>query len=168
MKGTALDAPAEKLDDQEQRFVSVIREHGWFHTHVFGDEEGPGFDYTTGFQIGLGHPEIITFDMNKDVASTVLWDLYRSIGMGQEPAIGEPLHELTVLPLMLLPVSVDHYRDYLGWNRWFYGGDHFTCLQLVWTDREGLFPWQAGFDAGRFGARQPDLTAGNWAGHPAS
>ena len=63
MKPTALDAPTDQLDNDEQHFVGIIREHGWFHTHVLGDEEGPGFDYTTGFQIGLGHPEIITFDM---------------------------------------------------------------------------------------------------------
>jgi len=99
LKPTALDAPTDQLDNDEQHFVGIIREHGWFHTHVLGDEEGPGFDYTTGFQIGLGHPEIITFDMKKDVAATVFWDLYRSIGMGNKPAIGELLHELTMLPL---------------------------------------------------------------------
>jgi len=168
LKPTALDAPTDQLDNDEQHFVGIIREHGWFHTHVLGDEEGPGFDYTTGFQIGLGHPEIITFDMKKDVAATVLWDLYRSIGMGNKPAIGELLHELTMLPLMLLPVSIARYQEYLGWSRWFYRGNDFGCLQLVWTDRDGLFPWEVSFDAARFEDRQPDLTVGNWAGHPSS
>ncbi|HEY1605029.1 MAG TPA: DUF4262 domain-containing protein [Allosphingosinicella sp.] len=31
----------------------------------------------------------------------------------------------------------------LGWSRWFYGGDVFPYLRLVWPDRVGLFPWEA-------------------------
>ena len=34
---TALDAPPDRLDENEQSFVANIREHGWFRTSVFAD-----------------------------------------------------------------------------------------------------------------------------------
>jgi hypothetical protein len=49
----------------------------------------------------------------------------------------------------------------LGWSRWFYGGDAFPCLQIVWSDRDGRFPWQSGFDPALAGL-QPDLTENGW------
>ncbi|HEY2534440.1 MAG TPA: DUF4262 domain-containing protein [Xanthobacteraceae bacterium] len=48
-------------------------------------------------------------------------------------------------------------------SRWFYGGDDFLCLQLVFPDTSGHFPWSSGSSEG-FRTAQPDLTAGNWSG----
>jgi len=48
-----------------------------------------------------------------------------------------------------------------GESRWFYGGDDFPCLQIVWPDRAGRFPWEADFDA-QFEGNQPDLTEQGW------
>jgi hypothetical protein len=53
------------------------------------------------------------------------------------------------------------YADHLGWTRWFYGGDRFPCLQIVWPDRAGVFPWEPGFDA-TFSNDQADLTEHGW------
>ena len=49
------------------------------------------------------------------------------------------------LPAYVFPVAKKHYRDLLGWSRWFYGGDDFPCLQIVWPDRAGRFPWEPTF-----------------------
>ena len=46
---TALNADPERLDRHERKFVENIRDHGWVHTSVFEDKEGPGFGFTTGF-----------------------------------------------------------------------------------------------------------------------
>jgi len=166
MNPTALDAPPGQLDEHDQRFVGLIREHGWARTNVFEDDAGPGFNYTTGFQVTLGHPEIVVFDWQSELAATVLWDIYRAVEAGRAPAIGTPTDEFTSRPLVPLPVSVTHYREYLGWNCWFYNGDDFECLQLVWPDSADIFPWQEGFDVARYGNLQPDLTGGGWRGHP--
>ena len=42
-------------------------------------------------------------------------------------------------------VDKTHYHEYLGYARWFYGGDDFPVLQLVWPDKNGRFPWDADF-----------------------
>jgi hypothetical protein len=73
---TALDAPIDKLDDQEANFVDQIRKHGWFRSNIFGDVSGPGFSYTTGFWSGATAPEVIVFSLKSEIAHDVLWDIY--------------------------------------------------------------------------------------------
>src|SRR5258708_34513429 len=60
---------------------------------------------------------------------------------------------------VLLPVSRQHYRNHLGWSRWFYGNDEFQCLQLIFPESGGQVPWQ-----GLSESVHVDLTAGNWFG----
>jgi hypothetical protein len=159
---TALDAPPERLDADEKKFVAAIREHGWFRTQVSADDEGPGFSYTTGLCINAGHPELILFGLKGDIARDVLWDLFREAQAGfRLPSSTRTDRAFGNLPAYAFPVAKRHYPEYLGWSRWFYGGDDFGCLQLVWPDRAGLFPWEAGFDAA-LGDDQPDLSEAGW------
>jgi hypothetical protein len=160
---TALDTPLSGLDDEERNFVSNITEHGWFGTHVYADDDGPGFSYTTGFWVNLQFPEIIVFSLNGETAHNVLWHIYREIKDGRPLAVGKPLPDIfSGLDAVLLPVSKSHYEAHLGWARWFYHGDDFPCLQLVWPDKDGVFPWQPGFAPEHEGA-QRDLTESGWA-----
>lgn len=161
---TALDAPAERLDKHEQNFVDKIRAHGWFGTHVMPDAEGPGFAYTTGFWLKFRFPEVILFSMGQETARDTFWTIYRELEAGRRPPIGEPTGAVFQnADAVLLPVSRQQYPNYLGWSGWFYGNDAFECLQLVWPDRDGRFPWAAAAsDDAR--AAQPDLTEGNWRG----
>ena len=159
---TALDAPPDALDEGEQSFVAAIRQHGWFRTAVFGGDEGPGFSFTTGFWAGANEPEVIIFSMKDDIAHDVFWDLYRDAKNGKALPIGKRTDAVFAnLPAYAFPVARKHYRDYLGWSRWFYGGDDFPCLQIVWSDRAGRFPWEPEFDS-EFQSDQPDLTERGW------
>jgi uncharacterized protein DUF4262 len=161
---TALDVDPAKLDQHEQKFVAQIREHGWFGTAVFGDEEGPGFSYTTGFWLKLNFPEIITFALKRETAHDTFWHIYRTLEQGERFAIGVPIDSIFENShAALLPVSKRYYKDHLGWSRWFYCGDDFDCVQLIWTDRDGRFPWQHGY-ATEFVEAQPDLTDNAWSG----
>jgi hypothetical protein len=161
---TALDADLARLDEHEQNFVSRIKENRWFGTHVFGDHEGPGFSYTTGFWLRFAFPELILFSVPREVAHDTFWHVFRELDAGRRLAIGEPLPDIFEnVPAQLLPVSTKHYAEYLGWSRWFYGGDKFECAQLVFSDREGRFPWSPDASAS-FAKTQPDLTKGDWHG----
>lgn len=165
---TALDIPDDNLDQAERSFVASIREHGWFRTTVHGDEKGPGFSYSTGFWLGAHHPELIMFGMKPDVAHDVFWDLFRGAKEGRELVAGKRTHDAFAnLPAYAFKVSRRHYADHLGWSRWFYRGDDFSCLQIVWPDPSGVFPWETGFDP-EFLLDQPDLTEGGWAGEAIS
>jgi len=158
---TALDAAEETLDERERDFIRNIREHGWFRTSVFGDGQNPSFSYTTGFWLTLGFPEIVVFALKPETAHAVLWDIWNDIRQDRTPAIGEPADLFGNHKGYLLPVRQAEYSNHLGWNRWFYGGDDFPCVQMVWPDREGQFPWDSEFDAG-FQDDQPDLSVSGW------
>lgn len=159
---TALDAPADMLDDGEKVFVENIREHGWFATHVYADDEHPSFTYTTGFQVTLGMPEVILFSIKQETAHNILWDVFRDWKTGGTARTGVPVSNLFGnAEAFLFPVANRNYREYLGWSLWFYGSDDFPCLHLIWPDPNGLFPWHPGFDE-RFRSNQPDLTETGW------
>jgi len=161
---TALDANPDRLDQHEQNFVRKIREHGWFGTHVMPDKVGPGFAYTTGFWLKFAFPEVILFSLLKASAHDTFWTIYRELEAGGRLPIGEPTGEVFEnVTAVLLPVSREQYSSHLGWSRWFYGNDEFECVQLVYPDRRGEFPWTPGSSEG-FRASQPDLTAGGWSG----
>ncbi len=161
---TALDADPSRLDMHEQKFVANIREHGWFAIHVAADNEGPGFAYTTGLWLKFGHPELIVFSLSRQTAHDTFWHLYREIEAGQRFPMGAETRDIFKnVCAVLLPVAQRHYRDHLGWSRWFYGGDHFECLQLLYPDRDGHFPWSSDASVDSRTA-QPDLTEGNWFG----
>ena len=159
---TALDAPEDKLDDHEKNFVAQVRKHGWFRTNVFQDGDEPGFSYTTGLWNGLKAPEIIVFSLKSELAHDVLWDVYRDVAAGTAFATGQRLSSVFAnIEAVLLPVSKEFYPGYLGWSRWFYGGDDWPCLQLVWPDSKGAFPWDAAYEE-RFANSQPNLTGEPW------
>ena len=159
---TALDAPPELLDQIEQSFVAKVRQHGWFRTGVQGDAEGPAFSFTTGFWLNTRTPEVIMFSTKDEIAHDVFWDLFRDAKSDRALPVGTRTDQVFAnLAAYAFPVAKRHYADYLGWSRWFYRGDDFPCLQIVWPDRTGAFPWEAGFDPA-FANDQPDLTENGW------
>lgn len=160
---TALDAPPDVLDQQEQAFVGHIRESGWTRTNVFGDEAGPGFSYTTGFWLNTGQPEIVIFGLKSEIAHDVCWDLFRSAKAGNALRIGGLSNDVFGnLPAYAFSVGERHYKDHLGWSMWFYSAANpFPCLQIVWPDRNGRFPWEHGFDS-EFEGLQTDLSELGW------
>jgi Domain of unknown function (DUF4262) len=161
---TALDADPAQLDRHEQNFVENVRKHGWFGTYVGADGDGPGFGYTTGIWLKFGFPELVVFSLSRQVAHNTFWYMYRGLEAGKHFAIGEPEDDIFKnVAAVLLPVSPQEYPAHLGWSRWFYGGDQFQCLQLVFPDPSGSFPW-SDRASDSFRAGQPDLTAGNWFG----
>jgi len=159
---TALDIPPGQLDQQERDFIRDIEDHGWFDTHVLVGSEGPGFSYSTGFWLKRGFPEVILFSLPRSVSHNVLWNVFRDVEAGRRPPIGLPVNDVFGnADAVFLPVGKTHYAEHLGWARWFYEGDDFPCLQLVWPDPDGKFPWQPGF-AESFRECQPDLTENGW------
>ena len=160
---TRLASPDDELDGPEQSFTGGIRQHGWMQTHTFDEDDKPGFSYTTGFEFSIGHPEIIAFKLGKEVANQVFWTLYRSAQRGTP--VSRAVRLSGILPgddAYFLPVARRHYAAYLGWSRWFHQGDDFECLQLVWPDEAGVFPWEPSFDP-NYAQAQIDLTEDGWA-----
>jgi hypothetical protein len=159
---TALDTSPDTLDDGEQKCVASVRKHGWFCTSVHGEAGYPGFSYTTGLWLSTGKPEFILFGMPGSIAYDVLSDLFHISREGRDLPTGTRTNEVFAnLPAYAFPVAKRYYPDHLGWCGWFYDSGNFPCLQIVWPDRAGVFPWEAGFDKA-FAKDQVDLTENGW------
>ncbi|MGH7019324.1 MAG: DUF4262 domain-containing protein [Brevundimonas sp.] len=159
---TALDAPSNTLNAYERDFIANVRAHGWFNTSVSGDAENPNFSYSTGLWLTTSQPELIMFGLKSQIAHDVFWDLFRGAQDGRAlPIRARTEQPFGNLPAYAFPVAKRFYADYLGSSRWFYGSDDFPCLQIVWPDRAGVFPWEDRFDP-EFVSDQPDLTENGW------
>lgn len=159
---TALDAPSGALDPSEQMFVRHIQEHGWHRTEITADAEGPGFSFTTGLWLTLRQPELIVFSLNNETAHQVFWTAFNNAKVGKVlSAQARTDAVFGNVATFTFPVARRYYASLLGWSRWFYAGDDFPCLQIVWPDRAGLFPWESGFSSS-LSKSQPDLTENGW------
>nr|WP_321508792.1 DUF4262 domain-containing protein [uncultured Celeribacter sp.] len=154
---TALDIDGALLDADESNFVENVRTHGWFGTHVLEDTNGPGFSYTTGFWHKFGFPELILFSLPKEVSHEIFWGFFHDLQAKKLFPLNEPIPEiLNGYDVILRDVRLDHFAEYLGWNRWFYGGDNFKASQVFFPDKTGSFPWSE--DASpEFNRLQPTL-----------
>ena len=159
---TALDLSTEELDPSEQASVAKVREHGFFRTTVFGDADGPEFSFSTGFWVNAARPELIIFSVKREIAHDVFWDLFQDAKVNKQLPLGQKTDQVFEnSPAYIFPVAQRFYADHLGWSIWFYGGTEFPCLQIVWPDRSGFFPWEEEFDTA-FVGDQPDLTENGW------
>jgi len=159
---TQLDTTRDALDGHERNFIDGIRQDGWMHTNALDEDDKPGFSFTTGFSSSLGHPELIVFKIDKKVAHDIFWLLYRCAQNGKPVPRGRRTRGILPDDCYLFPVAKRHFANYLGWSRWFYRGDDFECLQIVWPDEAGRFPWEEGFDP-EYAGLQVDLTEHGWA-----
>ena len=159
---TKLDTPFEAIEPFERAFVAKVREHGFFRAEVFGDAIGPGFSYSTGFCVTTGQPEIVMFSTEAEIAHNVFWNMFRLAEANIPVSLGKPTYQVFAnRSAYVFPIAKNFYASHLSWSRWFYGGDDFSCLQIVWPDREGAFPWETTFDPAMAG-RQSDLTEHGW------
>lgn len=159
---SALDIPPDGFNAYEKTLVGKVREHGWFANHVGAGDATPAFSYTIGFAL-LGHPEIIVFSLPSGTAHGLFGDLYGRVAGGGAWPVGRRFGDLfRGADALLAPVDPALAARHMLSARWFYGRDDFPCLQLVWPDRKGRFPWEAGAEP-EFAGDQPDLSPRGWA-----
>lgn len=158
---TAFDLPDSALDAHDRSFLDHIRTSGWAGTAV-GGGPGPAFSYSTGMWFTAQQPEHIILGFSPEIAHAVLWNAYREGTKGSPLEVGRPTDALfEEIPVYVFDVDQERYREFLGWSIWFYRGIEFPTRQLVWPDKQGVFPWQEGFDESMRGF-QIDLTRDGW------
>jgi hypothetical protein len=137
-------------DSGDEKVISDVQRHGCHLVSVLADQHGPGFVYSIGLYLNFGHPEVIVFGLKPEVAGRVLNHIRELARGGETIGSGSTSDAfLEDLSVSFLAVGPEHYRDHLGFALWFYRSllpETFPCLQLVWPDKSGVFPWQEGFD----------------------
>jgi hypothetical protein len=133
-------------DEHEQKTLDDISKHGLHVIGVAEDEEGPGFVYSIGLFENYAHPEVIIIGLKQSLGHNLLNDMANDIKQGKTFTAGD-FHEDLLDDFLCYfgEVPRKHYREYVGWARWFYEGDNFPLLQCVYPTVSGKFPWEKDF-----------------------
>jgi hypothetical protein len=142
------------LDQDDARIKSVIRRHGWAIEYIGSGaccfpgcdggegDDGPPFAYTVGL-FGLGHPELLVFGLDPDLAGNLLNDLGERVRM-DETLIPGRLLEFDGWSHKVIPEEVPNPGEIVfSANRFYERPSEFSVpvLQLSYDDRRGRFPW---------------------------
>jgi hypothetical protein len=141
------------LDKVEQRIVDHVRDVGWsvmkVAPRVGSDDPQEWFAYTIGLPKTFGWPEIICFGLDVGVMHQLL---NNAVGecrdKGLTPAPGLSLVEvMNDFPVRLIDGAFIA-DDYFGFARWFASYANTKNppdrLQLIWPDKNGIFPDEVG------------------------
>ena len=155
-----MTTPPDPTDDVEARVIADVGKYGWQVEMIPEDDEGPGFAYSVGIFHTFGHPEFIVFGLVPDEHHNIINLAGELVRNGMRFIDGDTSSGiLQGLDVRFRTVAKNHYREYLGFGGWFYKGDDFPTLQIVWPDSAGCFPGDEGFPE-PFLRLQPDLSAG--------
>jgi hypothetical protein len=135
------------------------RKHGCHIVGIPDDKRGPGWAFSVGLFANYCHAELIVFGLHPDDQAGVINDVRDRVAAGRSYAAGDVCDDLLVdSRACFVEVPLQAYQDYLGTAIWFYAKSPrpFPCLQIVWPDLAGRFPWEVGGDE-RFKRSQPVL-----------
>lgn len=154
----------EPEDLQDQQVLAKIHQNEWTAMHVPSELGKPEYFFTVGHYLHYQRPEVLVVGAPKLVAQKLLQKVaLHTQGKLPPLQIGKEYGQfIDQLGVALVPVSVEHYNEYLGFANWFYGSlkHAYPAVQLVWSDMNGVFPWHPRYDL-RFSRLQPVLGNAN-------
>ncbi|WP_327001568.1 DUF4262 domain-containing protein [Dactylosporangium sp. NBC_01737] len=131
--------------DWRDATAALIRRHGWSVTGIDAEHDVPAWACTVGLWHTLGSPELAMFGLGLRDMQRWLNRLAGQIEAGRPLIAGQPRDDvLDGFALEIRPVHADWYPRLLGSALNFYQRPPLPVVQVVWPDRTGLFPWEAG------------------------
>ncbi|HPB44457.1 MAG: DUF4262 domain-containing protein [Microthrixaceae bacterium] len=139
----------------------VIETNGWCAEPVAAsaDPPAPGYTYTIGFEPSYGASEVVIFGLQPVAARGLLELIHAQISNGLTIPDGIFVGLLdNDLRAAMLPLDLDEVADLFPDATALLGADGYRMSQFVWPDRNGLLPWEDGYDE-RLRLAQPVLAA---------
>lgn len=132
----------EPADESDGNRVQQVRDHGWSVVGVLGT--AADFAYTVGLQHSFGRPEVAVFGLDaEDMLEWLNSCVDHALDRGWPPD-GEPFTGVLDGARVQLRTMHPSWDDSLfGTAERFYGRP-VPVRQLVWPDRNGNWPWEAG------------------------
>lgn len=147
------------MDPREKKALEDIRAHGCHVIHVMEEGSSPPFSYSVGIQQTSKVPEIIVVGLNRDLAHFIVTEYNHRVRTGERFLSGKPCAGfIEGFDVRFEPMAKKHYAEYLGWDRWLYGGDGFDAVQVIYPTTDGVWPWDPAA-SNWFKERQPLLIA---------
>lgn len=147
----------DDLTPVERKALTDIDESGLHIVHVPSEDGGAAYSFSIGLWHSFEQPEVVVFGLPEDVAHELLNSIADEAGEDKKFRAEERHDELLIgYPVRFVEVPKSAYARFLGLAQWVYQGEDFQCVQLVWPDKQGRWPWQPGVREG-FAASQPVL-----------
>ena len=131
------------MDKGEEKALDDIDKYGCHILHVIEEGEYPRFSYSIGIEKKTSQPEIIITGLKQELAHWMINEYNNRVKAGE---VFEPNKYysgfLDNFDVTFKEVEKQHYPEYFGWARWFYKGDEFTVLQLIYPSTSGVWPWE--------------------------
>jgi hypothetical protein len=141
----------------EEQCLADVATHSLHVLRVLGDAEWPEFSYSVGLYRSFALPEVIILGLRGELAHWILNELAARAREGLRYQAGDMVEGLLAeFPVTFRPVPPEHVKAHFGWARWFYEGEEFPTLQLVFPTTSGIWPWDSAAPAS-FLAAQPVL-----------
>jgi len=132
-----------EINSVDQKLLDDVEKYGLHILHILGDEEHPPFSYSIGLFKTFNHPEIIIIGLKQQLSHIIINNIAEDIknGIAYEPfSWSEDI--LDNYKCLFIPVDKSNYREYVGYDRWYYNGDDFSLLQCIYPTTKGIYPWE--------------------------
>ncbi|MEI7548402.1 MAG: DUF4262 domain-containing protein [Actinomycetota bacterium] len=146
-----MELPDFKIPHAE-KIEWMVETHGWAMEPVAArtetDPPMAGYIYTIGFPELFGFPEVLVFGLTPSAARGLFDLIADMLGGGTEIPLGTELTGLFdgELRCLFAPIPGETVTELMVTGvAWRQGAD-FAAVQLLWPDRNGFLPTEAGFD----------------------
>jgi hypothetical protein len=133
-------------EEADETLIRNVRERG---CHILGVDADPPFSFSIGLALNYGQAEIVIFGLAPSKAAAIINIVRDDAAAGKKYVANDVSSDILVNgKVCFVDVPLEAYDKYLGTAIWFYRKSPrpFPCLQLVWPDRAGRFPWETEFD----------------------
>jgi hypothetical protein len=123
--------------------MDPVEDSGLRLVHVEDDEGGPVWSYTVGLWRAFGQAEVVVFGLPVETAEPLLEAVMDAVEDGKRYAAGGQ-HDglLHGYPVCFARVDSSQRRGLMPAIAEVHGEDDVPCVQLVYPDSQGRWPWQ--------------------------
>lgn len=138
------------ISKSEQQVLDNIENYGYNIMHVAehfkGQVEEPGFSYSIGLFKNFQLPEILIIGLDHELRQTLIDNICIDYQDGNGLQVGAYNADIVAgFDCLVVEVQQEYYPEYLAWARWFYKGNSFPVVQVVYPNLYGYFPWDKEF-----------------------
>ena len=144
---------------QDEKIAWVVQTQGGCAEPVPADEsrQHPPYTYTIGFESSYGHPEVLIVGLQPVAARGLMSMMAEHLVAGGELPVGVFAGLLdNGLRSALLPLDLSVHSAAFPGAATFHGERPWRVEQFVWPDKQGLLPWEDGYEE-RLRLAQPVL-----------
>jgi hypothetical protein len=152
-----MTSPQDNTSMDDDKLIKDIKKYGWTVMLIEATDYLPSFAYTIGLWKNYNHPELISFGLTTKTLHSIVNIGGELVKDGHRLQVGGNYDDFFENGIaQFIQVDPRSLKDYFGYAIWFNKTSDFPALQLVWTDRNNRYPWDADFEE-EFIYRQPML-----------